>query len=369
MNKSIDFYHCAAGVITAIVVAGVSGYILWENAQFWEAMAWQALILPCLFVISGPTIDKAKSRLNTACLWVSLVLIFALSWRVPVDIFFIYTIVWIACAVFALSKPQCWLWFGIINVAWYFIRVYSWSESSPLLETLLVSTFHAFAVFSSLTSKEASEANRRTQNLMRELQATQHLLGEASRESERTRIARDLHDLLGHHLTALTINLQVAGHHVDGEAKEKVDQCYALSKLLLNDVRDAVSALREMPVVDVRELLEIAVRDIPRLSIELNVQDGLSLDDVNTAEVLLRFAQEAITNTLKHTSAVKAKIKVAAVDKNLLFEYGDGAELIRPPVPGNGLNGMRERLERIGGELVIKTKPHLVLQGSAPLAA
>src|SRR5947199_59527 len=63
-------------------------------------------------------------------------------------------------------------------------------------------------------------------------------------------IARDLHDLLGHHLAALSINLEVARHLSAGEALEQIEKSQAVTKLLLSDVRDVVSRLREDEPVD-----------------------------------------------------------------------------------------------------------------------
>ena len=80
---------------------------------------------------------------------------------------------------------------------------------------------------------------------LRESGATRALLAESSRLSERMRISRELHDLLGHHLTALILNLEVASHLVDGKASEHVRQSHTLAKLLLTDVREAVNQLRE----------------------------------------------------------------------------------------------------------------------------
>src|SRR3546814_12036878 len=74
-----------------------------------------------------------------------------------------------------------------------------------------------------------------------ELRATRALLAESSRLSERMRISRELHDLLGHHLTALSLNLEVATHVSSGKAQEHVRQAHTLAKLLLTDVREAVS--------------------------------------------------------------------------------------------------------------------------------
>ena len=77
-----------------------------------------------------------------------------------------------------------------------------------------------------------------------ELEATRELLAQSVRLAERARIARDLHDLLGHHLTALSLNLEIASHKADGEARERIDTAQSVTKLLLGDVRGVVGALR-----------------------------------------------------------------------------------------------------------------------------
>jgi len=367
MNNRIRFYQWIGGVGTALVVIAISGTLLWQKTLFWEAMAWQALIFSLVFLLTNYRLSENSGAFSQMAIWVFPLLVFLLSWRVPVDLFFIYTIIWAACIPFYLSVRTCWFSLLVVTIAWYFVRHTVWQEASPLTETLLVGTFHVFAVLSALASKESQEANEKTQQLNRELVATQHLLSEASRDSERTRIARNLHDLLGHHLTALTINLQVAGHITQGEAKEKIDQCHALSKLLLNDVRESVSTLRDMPMVNLRDLLEITIRDIPRLQISLDMDDELQVDDVNTAEVLLRLVQEAITNTLKHTKARKATIKVYKQEQEILLDYTDDGSGCDNLKAGNGLTGMRERVERLGGSLHIEPIPSFSLRASAPI--
>lgn len=367
MKSRMSVYLCVAGLATGLVVITISGMHLWQKPSFWEGMAWQLAILLLLFFITRPEENKRGSFVGTGAFYLLPLLIFALSWRVPVDIYFIYTIMWVACVPYYASRAQGWIWLVLVNLIWYVVRLTIWNEQNPLTETLLVGTFHVFALLSSLTAREAEEANQKTQQLNRELLATQHLLSESSRNSERSRIARDLHDLLGHHLTALAINLQVAGHLSSGEAKEKIDQCHALSKLLLSDVREAVSQLRSMPTVNVAELLDIAVRGIPRLSISLEVDKKLRLDDVASAEVLLRTVQEAITNTLKHSRARSATIQVAVENNKMVLYYTDSGLGCAEIRPGNGLAGMRERIERLGGELEVRGTPAVSLRASTPL--
>jgi signal transduction histidine kinase len=366
MNSRNDFYKLVGGLGTALVVTVISGLVMWQTPAFIEVMIWQSLIVICVFLVTNHWLDEGRDGIRRAALWAMLLLVFTLSWRVPTDVFFIYTVIWVACTPFYMPTKGCWIWLLLVNVAWYVVRSIVWGDENPLIQTLLVGTFHVFALLSATTAKESQHANEKTQQLNRELMATQHLLGEASRDSERTRIARDLHDLLGHHLTALTINLQVAGRISSGEAREKIDQCHSLSKLLLNDVREAVSALREMPALNLHELLEIAIRDIPRLNISLDIEEQLKLDDVTTAEVFLRLVQEAITNTLKHSAAHHATIKVYTQGEKVLLNYSDDGDGCDDLKVGNGLIGMRERVERLGGKLHIESKPNFNLQVIAP---
>ena len=353
MNHSPNLLHPRVGYATWLAVFAISVNSLWQSAALIEAILLQLLILACLVIVS---VEKSASRFNKwqpFALWLMLLTILALGWHVVMVSLFIYSIMWITIAPHHLSSRTCWLMLVVISIAWYLIRVYSWQDNNAFTDTILVAAFHAFGLVSALSSIASQHANERTQELNRELIATQHLLSEASKENERTRIARDLHDLLGHHLTALTINLQVASHLTEGEAQEKVSQCHGLAKLLLSDVREAVSTLRETPLVSLRTLLHIATKDVPKLDVELDVKNDVELDDVNTAEILLRSVQEAITNSLRHSDATKMQIR-AEIDKlkirlNIIDDGQPGAFT----GPGNGLAGMRERIEAAGGTLKI----------------
>jgi len=366
MDRQFQFYSYISSMCTSAVVLIVSCITLWQKALFWESIIWQSIIIFAILLVTNIVTDKGRGPIKRLAFWLILPLVFALSWRVPVDVFFIYTIVWICSTPFFLPTRQCWLWLVAVNILWYVMRQHHWQEAQPLVETLLISTFFVFGLLAAISAKESAEANDTTQKLNRELLATQHLLGEASRESERIRIARDLHDLLGHHLTALTINLQVASRLSDGETKQKIEQCHGLSKLLLNDVREAVSTLRNVPTVNLRELLEIVIKDIPRLNVVLDIEEDIHLDDVNTAEALLRLTQEAITNTLKHTDAREAKIQVMSQTREITLVYSDSGSGCEQLQIGNGLQGINERLERLGGALKITTKPTFSLHAIVP---
>lgn len=369
MNNRNGLYQFLGGIFTGLVVMSVSAWALWQKPIFWEAMAWQGVILFLLYISCNPACREDRYRIGFTCFLLLLPFTFILAWRVPIDLYFIYTIIWVALVPYYLPQRAWWWSLLAVCIAWFLLRLLLGEGSAPFVKTSLEATFHLFALICAIATRESQAANEKTQQLNRELMATQHLLGEAARGSERTRIARDLHDLLGHHLTALTINLQVAGRLSQGEAKEKIDECHGLSKLLLNDVRDSVSKLREMPMVNLQELLEMALRDTPRVNIRLQVEELLHVDDVNTAEALLRLVQEAVTNTLKHSDAKEVVIEVRHVDDEIVLNYSDNGAGCETLVYGNGLTGMRERIERLGGSLEIESKPVLSIRAVTPLVS
>ena len=104
------------------------------------------------------------------------------------------------------------------GVAWVFVQsavlggVFVSLSHKALLVTLAHFAFQLFALFTIHTAHSEREARQQLAAVNAELQVTAGLLDINSRTSERLRIARDVHDLLGHHLTALTLNLEIASH-------------------------------------------------------------------------------------------------------------------------------------------------------------
>ena len=94
-----------------------------------------------------------------------------------------------------------------------------WSPLELMFNAGIYLGFQLFALFTSYTALKEAEGRAQLAQLNTELHTAQALLAESSRLSERLRIARELHDLIGHHLTALSLNLEVASHLTDGKAK------------------------------------------------------------------------------------------------------------------------------------------------------
>ncbi len=227
-----------------------------------------------------------------------------------------------------------------------------------LLQSLLYGGFSMFLFVTSLVARQQTQAREEQRRLNAELRATRLLLAESARVNERTRISRELHDLLGHHLTALSLNLEVAGHITEGQAQEHVRQAHTLAKLLLTDVREAVSQLRESGAIDLAAALRPLTERVPSLAIHLDMDDPLNVEDPERAHVLLRCTQEIITNAVRHAGAGNLWIQVRREDGQVVIRAHDdgiGGELDEI-LPGNGLRGMRERLAQYGGSLEVSAR-------------
>jgi signal transduction histidine kinase len=208
---------------------------------------------------------------------------------------------------------------------------------------------------SAIASQQAEEREMQ-RRLNSELRATRALLAESSRLAERMRIARDLHDVIGHHLTALSLNLEVASHLTNEAAEAHVRKAQSTARHLLSDVREAVSELRQDDAVDLTSALRTLTDGVPGLKIHVEMPARFSVEDPRRAHVLLRCAQEIITNTARHAGARNLWLDFAYAEASEVGlqarDDGRGAAQVKP---GNGLSGMRERLAEFGGSVTLHT--------------
>jgi signal transduction histidine kinase len=231
-----------------------------------------------------------------------------------------------------------------------------WTLIQAVLQVCMYLAISALVYFTSMIANLQAEEREVQRRLNSELRATRALLAESTRIAERMRIARDLHDLVGHHLTALTLNLEVASHLSNPAAAEHVLKAQATAKHLLRDVREVVSELRQDDAIDLTQALRSLVEGVPGLNVHVETPPRFSVEDPRRAQVLLRCAQEIITNTARHAGARNLWLTFAYDEAGLLELHarddGRGADQFRP---GNGLSGMRERLAEFGGTVNVDT--------------
>ena len=214
-----------------------------------------------------------------------------------------------------------------------------------------------FAFVSSVVVLRQNSARDELRKVNSELQATQSLLAENTRIAERVRIARELHYLVGHHLTALTLNLEVVTHLVDGKVLEHVQQAHSLARLLLADVREVVSDMRRDDLVNLADALNTLIKGVPKPKIHLDLPSEEVMTEPERALVLLRCVQEMITNSVRHAQASNLWIRLSMTRDGLAMSARDDGIGADKVAVGNGLSGMAERLKQLGGKLEIESEP------------
>jgi signal transduction histidine kinase len=207
-----------------------------------------------------------------------------------------------------------------------------------------------------------------TSRVFAELLATREKLAANSRAAERLRISRELHDVFGHRLAAVNVNLEVASRVPDAEKLRFVERAHASAKALLNDVREVVANLRRDSPVDLRELMQSVISDVPRPAIHLDC-DANACVEAESAQLLVRSAQEIVTNSMKHSTSENLWMRLRIRDGAVEFVAEDDGCGAREVHERSGLRGMRERVEGAGGSLHIAAgdgfRIELVVPGAA----
>jgi len=228
--------------------------------------------------------------------------------------------------------------------------------------------FQVFAFGASRLVVREAQARAELGRVHAELLATRELFADSTRTAERLRIARELHDSLGHHLTALNLQLELARNIADRQTKEPVDQAHALSKELLGELRSVVSAMREEAPLDLSGALQTMVAGIPHPRVHLQFENDLRVEAA-LAHAIFRCVQEAVTNAVRHAAAENVFLSVETKGNTVAVtvrDDGRGAAELRL---GHGLSGLRERIEGLGGKIEVEARPGVGLTLRALLPA
>jgi signal transduction histidine kinase len=246
-----------------------------------------------------------------------------------------------------------------VGLTWIAVQTAAlWAVLPSADSVAIAGAFFAFQLFGVFSTSIAHSEARMHQALAEsnaELKVATRLLDISSRSEERLRIARELHDLLGHHLTALSLNLEVAGHLADEATREPIEKSKALTKTLLTDVREVVSRLRDQEPVSL-SAAAASLRDVvDRPAVHLDLESDLAVSDPAIARVALRALQEIVTNSVRHSGARNLWLTLSTEHDTLAIgarDDGAGTDDIRF---GNGLRGMRERVEEVSGTLTVSS--------------
>ncbi len=221
----------------------------------------------------------------------------------------------------------------------------------PLIVTMLYAGFQAFAALTAHYARTAERSRDALALVNADLLATRALLADSARDAERLRVARELHDVAGHKLTAMTLNLRALAIDPAFADRPELTLAQQLSSELLGDIRNVVQALRDARGLDLATALQALAAPLPRPRLRLDIDPTLEITDPLLADTVLRVVQEALTNSARHGDASVLRVVLRRHGGTMHVHVQDDGRARGPLREGNGLAGMRERVEAAGGQL------------------
>jgi len=356
---SKDFFKNGFLYFSALLTWGLVSFISLKSSGFNLQSVAQAITLILFIFLFINNISHKKTQ-------------FYFSITLVVETFLLLTLIYfdrlqVIPILFALiasqlpaqfQRKQAMVILIVINITYYFVLITAQPQQSiyTVLIFFVLQIFAFSVIEATLKEKKAKEEIRA---INQELLAARFMLKESSQKQERLRISRDLHDVLGHQLTALALNLEVTQHKLPDEYKPLAEENLQQAKQLLQDVRNVVKEMRSQDKLDLLTHLNNLFLQLPNCSFTVKSDQDNNCIEVNSLTLnnqLIFCLQEAISNALRHGKANEFTL-IFYKNKNIitleLTDHGKGCDEI---VMGNGLTGMQERLSEFNGKVNLQNK-------------
>jgi two-component system sensor histidine kinase DesK len=191
----------------------------------------------------------------------------------------------------------------------------------------------------------------------RELQATREELARLAVSEERLRIARDMHDLLGHSLSVIALKTELARKLVEREpqrAAAELEEIQSVARDALAGVRETVQGYRRMSLA---HELEGARKALAAAGIDCSLGESAVELPEDVDATLAWAVREGTTNVIRHSRAQHCAIRVDSDGERAAIEIEDDGSGAGVGDPGSGLSGLRERAQRLRGDLEAGARP------------
>lgn len=183
-----------------------------------------------------------------------------------------------------------------------------------------------------------------------QLRATQEEMAALEAERERRRVARDIHDILGHTLTVITVKAELAGRLVDTDparARTEIGEVETLARGALADVRSTVAGFRR---VNISGELAAARAALTAAGITPDLPSSTDVIPPSRRELAGWVVREGVTNVVRHSGAGVCRVHL---DAHQIEVADDGAGPQEFSASSTGLSGLRERIEAEGGKMTV----------------
>ncbi|MDN5387018.1 MULTISPECIES: sensor histidine kinase [Bacillus] len=245
--------------------------------------------------------------------------------------------------------------------------IYHLLKDPSLLNRLFY--FLPFLVIMLISPYGIRSMNRRME-LEQELDEANQQIKELVKREERVRIARDLHDTLGHTLSLLTLKSQLVQRTIASDperARKEAREMETTSRAALKQVRELVSDMKTATIAE--ELIHIQ-QILRAADTTFEYMGGSDFSNISpvTQNIVSMCIREAATNIVKHSRATHCTISISQTDEKISITIKDDGMGIDQQTPfGNGLRGMKERLALIDGALDVSTHNGTVLNITVPI--
>ena len=248
---------------------------------------------------------------------------------------------WVATLLIVISSLAFW-GVSLINMPW----------PGALLPTLVLIAFQGYAVSIIASRVEVDRARGELARSNAELVSMQSFVAETVRDRERLRIARDLHDVTGHKLTALKINLQIMQQRVkdNAELRDFVDRAAQIADDLLSDTRVIVRQISGAEGLALGESLTKLASLLPDGMITVELEEGLRVQSGEVARLLLRAGQEGTSNALRHGGANRIQLSLRRIADRFVMRIIDNGRGLRGKPAGFGRSQLAARVKELNGE-------------------
>lgn len=237
----------------------------------------------------------------------------------------------------------------LLSALVHFIIVYQGSFINGFFHVVIYFMLQIFGFSAIESALREVKAKEEISAINKELVATRFMLKESSQRQERLRISRDLHDAIGHQLTGLALNLEVASHKVPAEFKPLIQQNTTLAKTLLSDVREVVKEMRQEEQFDLVDKLSSLIKQLP--ACQFHLESAPVIESLSLKQQLMFCLQEGVSNAIRHGKANQFTLSATKEHKQLtICLINNGSNKINAEL-GSGLVGMRERLANFNGQV------------------
>lgn len=245
----------------------------------------------------------------------------------------------------------------LLNLAFLALLIERWRIADPAYLVFIYGLFQAFALLTTLARVRAEGVSRELREVNAQLLATRELLTESARDGERLRVSRELHDVAGHRLTALALNLELLGQEAGVSQRREWLASRGLATDLLSDLRSLAASLRRHDGIDVREALRRIAGAFPAPPIHFDFDECARVHGTERADAIVRAGQEGLTNAVRHANARNIWLSLSRDGETLRLEIRDDGTSRGAYTMGCGLRGMQERVEQLGGTVQADASP------------